>query len=155
MIVTARACWAPKAGNRPDEYEDAFWPPNSPGRGAAPGAKRSARARRALAGGSVSGCQPGADGARFAVADGATETSFAGLWAQRLVRAYGAGWFDGDDWAEHLRREQAAWQAEVLQKPLPWYAEAKVRAGAYAALLGLQLRAAGEWSAALPTFMLL
>ena len=45
----------------------------------------------------------------FAVADGATETSFAGLWARQLVRAYGLGCFDGGDWLDQLRREQAAW----------------------------------------------
>ena len=82
---------------------------------------------------------------RFAVADGATETSFAGLWARRLVAAYGAGSFGGADWVDQLRRQQAAWYAEVTQKPLPWYAEDKVREGAYAALLGLELQATGDW----------
>ena len=43
------------------------------------------------------------------------------------------------------KREQAAWYAEVLQNPLPWYAEEKVRSGAYAALLGLELFSAGNW----------
>lgn len=133
MIVKARAFWAPKAGNCLDEYEDAFWPPNPAKRTS----KRSGKSGSASSAGSV----------RFAVADGATETSFAGLWAQRLVRAYGAGCFDGDDWLEQLRRQQAAWYAEVLQKPLPWYAEEKVRSGAYAALLGFHLGAAGEWRA--------
>lgn len=126
MIVTARAFWAPKAGNRADEYEDAFWPLNL--------GKRAAKRKDSPL--------------RFAVADGATETSFSGLWARQLVRAYGEGCLGGDDWAgwlEKLRREQAAWYDEVLQKPLPWYAEDKVRAGAYAALLGMELTAAGEW----------
>jgi hypothetical protein len=138
MIITARACWAPKAGNRPDEYEDAFWPAGT--------VKRPARHSRKSPG--KTGKAPGqaAGGlARFAVADGATETSFAGLWARRLVSAYGAGCFAGDDWLQHLQREQAAWYDEVLQKPLPWYAEEKVRAGAYAALLGVELAANGEW----------
>jgi len=123
MHITARAYWAPKAGNRLDEYEDAFWPADT--------ARRVARRKGARA--------------RFAVADGATETSFAGLWARRLVAAYGAGCFNGVDWVEQLRREQAAWYGEVLQRPLPWYAEDKVREGAYAALLGLELSAAGDW----------
>jgi hypothetical protein len=69
------------------------------------------------------------------------------LWARRLVRAYGAGGLMGDDWLQQLRREQAAWYDEVLQKPLPWYAEEKVRAGAYAALVGLELAPTGEWRA--------
>ena len=116
MHVMARALWAPKAGNRSDEYEDAFWPQRTINRTV----NRS---------GSF----------RFAVADGATETSFAGLWARRLVRAYGSGCFAGRNWQNQLRREQAAWYAEVLQKPLPWYAEEKVHSGAFAALLGLEL----------------
>lgn len=131
MIVTARAYWAPKAGNRPEEYEDAFWPAKRP-------------AKRGKAAGKGAGKATGSR-ARFAVADGATETSFAGLWARRLVGAYGAGCFAGGDWLQQLRREQAAWYDEVLQKPLPWYAEEKVRAGAYAALVGLELAATGEW----------
>ena len=118
----ARALWAPKAGNRSDEYEDAFWPQRTINRTV----NRSGLVR-------------------LAVADGATETSFAGLWARRLVRAYGSGCFAGSNWLEHLKREQAAWYAEVLQNPLPWYAEEKVRSGAYAALLGLELFSAGNW----------
>jgi hypothetical protein len=123
MHVMARALWAPKAGNRSEEYEDAFWPPRTINRMV----NRSGLFR-------------------FAVADGATETSFAGLWARRLVRAYGSGSLAGGNWLEQLRHEQAAWYAEVLQKPLPWYAEEKVRSGAYAALLGLELVTGGAWS---------
>lgn len=122
MHVMARALWAPKAGNRSDEYEDAFWPQRTINRTV----NRSGLFR-------------------LAVADGATETSFAGLWARRLVRAYGSGCFAGSNWLEQLQREQAAWYAEVLQKPLPWYAEEKVRSGAYAALLGLELFSVGNW----------
>jgi hypothetical protein len=122
MHITARVLWAPKAGHADHEYEDAYWPARS-------------ASRRPVAGGLF----------RMAVADGATETSFSGLWAQQLVRAYGRGCFAGEDWLDHLAREQAAWYAAVLQKPLPWYAEEKVRSGAYAALVGLDLHASGEW----------
>lgn len=118
MQVTARALWTPKAGNRSEEYEDAFWP-----------ARMSHRAGSRF---------------RFAVADGATETSFAGLWARRLVRAYGLGGLAEGDWAAHLRQQQASWYAEVTSRPLPWYAEEKVQSGAYAALLGLELAAAED-----------
>jgi hypothetical protein len=126
MHVTARVLWQPKAGNRLDEYEDAFWPPRTINRTINRSGKTGGRFR-------------------FAVADGATETSFAGLWARRLVRAYGDGCFAAGDWLDQLRREQAAWYAEVLQKPLPWYAEEKVRSGAFAALLGLELVSSGSW----------
>jgi hypothetical protein len=122
MHITARVLWTPKAGNDNEEYEDAFWPPRSLPR------------------------RPVVDGRfRFAVADGATETSFSGLWARQLVQAYGRGYLSGEDWLAHLAREQARWYAEVLQKPLPWYAEEKVRSGAYAAFVGLEVMASGQW----------
>jgi hypothetical protein len=77
-----------------------------------------------------------ADAGRFAVADGASESSFAGEWARLLVEAYvrtpghWAGWLPGlrDRWAAALR-----------DRPLPWYAEAKAEEGAFATLLGLQV----------------
>lgn len=152
MIVTARAFWAPKAGNRPEEYEDAFWPSQTTKRTGKPARGKTAGHGHGKAAARAEGQTPGsgADGGvsqimRFAVADGATETSFAGLWARQLVAAFGRGCFDGNDWLADLRREQSAWYAEVLQKPLPWYAEEKVHAGAYAALLGLELAANGSW----------
>jgi hypothetical protein len=122
MHITARVLWTPKAGHDTDEYEDAFWPARS-------------LPRRPVVAGRF----------RFAVADGATETSFSGLWARQLVQAYGRGWLSGDDWLAHLVREQARWYAEVQQKPLPWYAEEKVRSGAYAALVGLEVTSSGHW----------
>jgi hypothetical protein len=131
MHLRARVLWAPKAGNRSDEYEDAFWPHRTVNRAINRTVNRSGRR-----GGSF----------RFAVADGATETSFSGLWARRLVRAYGEGCFARSDWLAALHREQAAWSAEVLQKPLPWYAEEKARSGAFAALLGCEIASAGTWS---------
>src|SRR5262249_8616938 len=42
---------------------------------------------------------------------------------------------------------QARWWAEVQAKPQPWYVEAKVNAGAFAALAGLTLDADGGWHA--------
>jgi hypothetical protein len=61
MHILAQAFWLPKAGNNIDEYEDAFWP------------------RRQI--------DASAEAFSFAVADGATETSFSKLWAEMLVRA--------------------------------------------------------------------
>jgi len=111
--VTARVFWAPKAGNRTEEYEDAFWP--------------------------ASGVNRAGDRFRFAVADGATETSFSALWAQLLVRSFGAGNLRQAHFDASLRPEQVRWHNAVASKPLPWYAEAKVLDGAYAALLGFEL----------------
>ena len=111
MTLSIRVQWLPKAGNRDDEYEDAVWPERS-----------------------LTTAQPVV---RCAVADGATESAFAGLWARQLVRVYGDGALDGEAWRHGLAREQAAWQSAVAAKPLPWYAEEKARSGAFAALLGV------------------
>ena len=45
MVVTARAFWAPKAGNRADEYEDAFWPLDAVTRPARRAGKQGAKNR--------------------------------------------------------------------------------------------------------------
>jgi hypothetical protein len=128
MHITLQTFWLPKAGNGADEYEDAFWPP-------VPIKEREA--------------------ARFrcAVADGATETSFSALWAGLLVREISRQSLRR--FLKAVPRLQQEWRQEVTAQPLPWYAEEKVRSGAYAALLGLTVeRAAPElghfavWNAA-------
>ena len=77
---------------------------------------------------------------RFAVADGASEASFAADWAKLLaegfVAADGKPW-QGLDWLPPLRQR---WAAAVDGRALPWYAETKRDAGAYATLLGLALQ---------------
>lgn len=121
MRVASRTLAAAKAGNAPEEYEDAAWP------------------RRAV--------RHDLRSFRVAAADGATETSFSGLWARLLVRAYGMGRLRPDRLTADLAPLRAAWRAEVGVRPLSWYAEEKVRHGAYAALLGLSVRTDGTWSA--------
>jgi hypothetical protein len=77
---------------------------------------------------------------RFAVADGASEASFAGPWARLLVRGFidavGKPWRNLD-WLGPLRPR---WAEEVDGLALPWYAEAKREQGAFATLLGLVLQ---------------
>jgi Protein phosphatase 2C len=123
-----REWWLPKAGNAPEEYEDAFQ--SAPARG------------------------------RFAVADGATETSFSGRWAAALVAAFAAAPPDfaaeydsappAEALAAWLAPLQQAWRAAVPWDRLPWYALEKAQAGAFASLLGIELfprrgtRAAGR-----------
>jgi hypothetical protein len=104
-----RAFCLVKAGNAPDEYEDAF--------------------------------AANAAGACFAVADGASETSFAALWARLLVEKLIASprFWQQDAWLAAARSD---WAAEVDGRPLPWYAEAKREEGAFATLFGLCFRAA-------------
>ncbi len=88
---------------------------------------------------------------RFAIADGASESSFASLWAQLLVSGFAhaptkvTGW----RWLDPLRQE---WAAQVDILPLPWYADEKRGQGAAATFLGLTLKGSaqtgrGVWSA--------
>ena len=117
MRVLLDTFWAPKRGNSVEEYEDAF-APNS--------------------GGVVEGtCL------RFAVADGATDAAFSGLWARLLVEGYRKGWIGtrGRDTHDGLQRLGHICRHRVARKTLPWYAEEKRRLGAFAALLGLELSA--------------
>jgi serine/threonine protein phosphatase PrpC len=111
----------PKAGNTLEEFEDAF-------------------------------AQSGSGFPfRCAVADGATETSFSGLWARLLVDAYCRRQLSTRRWLHSLESLQSQWRQQVWQRPMPWYAEEKARAGAFAALAGVTIRrsASGEirWQA--------
>jgi len=125
----ARVFWAAKAGNSKSEYEDACWP---------------RKPLRELEGRNF----------RCAVADGATECSYSGVWALQLARDFCKGGWDGGPNDASLRGLQARWSRVVRRRPLPWYAEEKLRAGAAAALLGLVLHddkdgggAEGGWKA--------
>ena len=130
MRLFAQAFWLPKCGSAEGEYEDAFWPKHLP-------ADREAEV----------------SDFRVAVADGATETSFSALWAKLLVRSYAEGRLSPDRFATALLSLQERWHKVVSRKPLPWYAEEKVKSGAAAAFVGLHLkdRAAqsyeGRWEA--------
>ncbi|HWE60842.1 MAG TPA: protein phosphatase 2C domain-containing protein [Chloroflexota bacterium] len=89
---------------------------------------------------------------RFAVADGASEASFSGLWARLLVAAYRQGLLTAETLAGALPPLQEAWLNQVTARPLRWYAEEKLCAGAFAALAGITLSAAtstpgGAWNA--------
>jgi hypothetical protein len=76
---------------------------------------------------------------RFAVADGASESAYAGLWARLLAEGFVAarrprdfaGWLDGP---------RDRWAAAVMGPELPWYGEIKRAEGAFATLLGLDVR---------------
>ncbi|HLV78955.1 MAG TPA: hypothetical protein VKT32_01700 [Chthonomonadaceae bacterium] len=121
LRVCVQTFWTPKAGNRPDEYEDAFWPQ-------APALVRS--------------------GVRFrcAVADGATESSFSAVWANLLVREFCARQPSLTRFFSALPSLRQEWLRRVTAQPLPWYAEDKVRQGAFASLLGMTLEKAGPKS---------
>jgi hypothetical protein len=84
---------------------------------------------------------------RFAVADGASASAFARLWARLLVHAYVAGELRAASLEPDLIPLQARWSAAIEQRDLPWYAVEQARRGAFAALTGLTLDADGRWTA--------
>ena len=86
------------------------------------------------------------DALRFAVADGASETSFAKQWAELLVDRFvleppTAAELPG--WVTPL---QMAWAGAQQGKATAWYAEEKARDGAFSSLLGLEIED-GHWRA--------
>ncbi len=107
MWVCTRVFHVPKRGNAEAEYEDAFYPECDLVR------------------------QLGEF--RCAVADGASESAFSGLWAQLLVRSFGKRKMR----LEWLRR---LFEDAIKSKPVPWYLEKKIKNGAHAAFMGLLLR---------------
>jgi len=126
MQACTRTLWLPKAGNTVEEYEDACSPLRSVN-----------RELWAI---------------RCAVADGATEASFSASWARLLIRAYCKGQWSGRRLFLTLARLQKIWRQELDALQLPWYAEEKLRSGAFASLLGFTLVApveenAGGWTA--------
>ncbi len=109
MQISTQAFHVHKRGSAADEYEDAFFP---------------------------DGFADQVRGFRCAVADGASESAFANLWAQLLVRGFGRR----EMCIAHLQHQ---WQQSVGSKRLPWFLEKKARRGAFAAFIGLSLRSAG------------
>jgi Protein phosphatase 2C len=88
---------------------------------------------------------------RYAVADGASESTYAGLWSRLLAESFVAArrpWNDRS-WIDEPRR---LWAETVDALDLPWYAEMKREQGAHATLIGLDVRAStsdrpGRWHA--------
>ena len=82
---------------------------------------------------------------RYAVADGASEGCFTGLWATLLVddfvRRAGRGM---DEWPDSLSAVQELWDADVRGRRLPYHAQPSVRQGAYATFLGVVLTSSGQ-----------
>lgn len=103
MKVTTTTLWLPKRGNTEEEYEDAAAP--------------------------VDPVDSTFDTFRCAVADGATETSFSGLWAKLLVDGFVAG--------EDRNKLKEKWHQQIDGKQLAWYAAEKAQSGAFAALVCL------------------
>lgn len=107
--------WLPKAGHTEAEYEDASAGPSWDESGTV----------------------------HLAVADGATESAFAGAWARALCQA----WVRDPDGA--IDRARTVFEAETSHQieDLPWYAQAKLQEGAFATVLGLSVSPDGSWKA--------
>jgi hypothetical protein len=85
---------------------------------------------------------------RIAVADGATESIFAGEWAEALVES----WCDGGDLeATVLGKARDHWRRSLpREEQLPWYALAKLGNGSHATAAFLEVTEAEEgvsWAA--------
>jgi hypothetical protein len=74
------------------------------------------------------------DKGRFAVADGASESAFAGVWASALVKAYVRS---PRPWSRWLPAARKHWRVQGQQRELPWYAETKFQEGDFAAFVGI------------------
>lgn len=93
--------------------------------------------------------------ARIAVCDGASESAFAREWAEILADAFvhrplDLDGLDGSSLATWLLPSQDKWNRQVPWERIPWHGEAKTRAGAMAALLGLEIDQAANGSGAYP-----
>ncbi len=118
----------PKFGNEKNEYEDAFAP------------KRHGRFE--------------CNSLSLAIADGASESSFAAEWAKMLTRAYvKEPFFNVPHLQSQIEKLADRWKSFVQRRPMPWFAEEKVRMGAFSTLLGIHLSEdstdamqTGKWS---------
>jgi hypothetical protein len=122
------AFWLQKDGNSAEEYEDAF-----------------AVDQREMAPGLV---------LRLAIADGATETLFSGLWARLLADAYCNGELTTLRFDASLASLQNEWSRQVGTNSETWYGERKASLGASSTFLGLSVsqesgdsKQRGEWRA--------
>lgn len=129
--VAAHAYQLSKAGNEPGECDDRFQLP-----------KNIRRAKQSF---------------RFAVADGATESAFSGLWADMLVKAYvntlKRKRTSAEEFFRVIEQKAPVWSKLVWEKPLSWFAQEKVQLGSFSTFLGLYLEdnatasAQGYWRA--------
>jgi serine/threonine protein phosphatase PrpC len=106
----------PKAGNRDVENEDALFP--------------------------ESGSDENSNGKpiTFLVADGATQTSFSGLWARCLIEACVKNRLTETGFQRSIENAREKWQKSFEGKEIPWHAAEKIRQGAFAALIWLEVQ---------------
>ena len=79
-----------------------------------------------------------AEATRVAVADGATESAYPGVWAQLLVEHFTR---EAGDWPGWIAQVQPRWLDAVRQPdipPVPWFVEQSLARGAFATFLGVR-----------------
>lgn len=76
---------------------------------------------------------------KFAISDGATESSFSKEWSDLLVSAYKDKSFEQAYLPETIKTISETWQSMATAIDLPWYAEQKAEKGAFATFLGLTI----------------
>lgn len=74
---------------------------------------------------------------KFAVSDGATESSFSKEWADLLVSYYKDFSFEETAFENTIQLARKSWQEKIDKIELPWYAQQKAESGAYSSFLGL------------------
>ena len=87
---------------------------------------------------------------RAAVADGATESVYAGLWADLLVDTFVEVGPDPQALPAAVQARQAEWRTAVQERAAeqPWYVQAKAEEGAFATGLVFSVHDDGTWAAA-------
>ncbi|WP_194289757.1 protein phosphatase 2C domain-containing protein [Nocardia macrotermitis] len=80
----------------------------------------------------------GASTDRFAIADGASDSARAEVWAEILVEAYVREHIEPWDTAE-LPRLRHRWRDEVHRPTLPWHSKQKLNLGGATTFLGVRL----------------
>lgn len=131
MALRIHAHWLHKAGNEASEYEDAFsyWC-----------RARLSRTRYKSKG-------------RLAVADGATDSWYSGLWADLLAHAGANGELDDAFLADTFEELRSEWKRRAFPEGLDWVSEAKARGGGHAAVLWAEIQSpadgthSGTWTA--------
>lgn len=76
---------------------------------------------------------------KFAISDGATESSFSKEWSDLLVSTYKDKSFEKTYLPETIKTISETWQSMATAIDLPWYAQQKAEKGAFATFLGLTI----------------
>lgn len=81
---------------------------------------------------------------KFAISDGATESSFSKEWSDLLVSCFKDKPFDLANLPLTINAISETWQSITSAIDLPWYAQQKLENGAFATFLGITLNLAEQ-----------